>query len=77
MTIHLWLNQDEIDKQHDEVMLDVLVCEPLALWALRESDAFAKGAIISFGVGCVERFDGVAARNADWHCGCRRRELRL
>jgi hypothetical protein len=48
-------------------MLDVFVGEALAVGTLGEAHAFAEGAVIGFGVGCVEHGDRVAAGNAYWH----------
>jgi hypothetical protein len=49
-------------------MLDVFVGEALAVGTLGEAHAFAEGAVVGFGVGCVEHGDGVTAGNAYWHC---------
>lgn len=48
-------------------MLDIFVREALASWTLREPDTLAKGAVISFAIFCIERFDWVAAFYADGH----------
>jgi hypothetical protein len=48
-------------------MLDVFVGKALAVGTLGEAHAFAEGAVVGFGVGCVEHGNGVAAGNAYWH----------
>jgi hypothetical protein len=48
-------------------MFDVFVGEALAVRALCESDAGAESAVVGFGVGCVERGNGVAAGYAYGH----------
>ncbi len=65
MTVDLRLDEDEVDEEHDEVMLDVFVGEALAAGALGEADAFAGGAVVGFAVGRVELVDGVTAFYAD------------
>lgn len=50
-------------------MLDVFVGKFFASRALGELHAFTQSAVICFGVGCVERFDGKTAFDANWHCG--------
>ncbi len=40
---YLWLDQDQIDKQDDKVMLDVFVAEAAAVLAHREADIVATG----------------------------------
>lgn len=48
-------------------MLDVFVREAFAVGALREAHAFAKRAVVGFGVGRVQDGDGMAAGDAYWH----------
>jgi len=50
-------------------MFDVFVCKAFAARALREPDPFSERAVVGFGVGGVEGFDGVAAFDADGHLG--------
>ena len=54
---YLRLDQNQIDEQHDHVMLDILVGEALAPRALRQSHAFAQSTIVGFAVGRVEGCD--------------------
>lgn len=49
-------------------MLNVFIRKALALRTLRKSHAFSESAVVRFGVGRVECFDGGAAGDADWHC---------
>ena len=73
---HLRLYQHQIDEKHDKIMLDVFIREALATWTLCQSHAFAERAVIGFAVFGVERFDGVAAFDADGHwCRALRAEM--
>jgi len=65
---HLRLDQHEIDKQHDIVMLDVLVGEPFTVGTLRQPDPFAERAVVGLAVRRVESGDRVGTCDADWHC---------
>lgn len=47
---YLWLDQDQIDEQHDEIMLDVFVGEAFAAWTLCEAYTFAESLVIGFAV---------------------------
>ena len=38
VAVDLGLDEDEVDEEHDEVMLDVLVAEPPAVLAYRQPD---------------------------------------
>lgn len=62
---HLRLNQHQVDKQHDEVMLDVLVAEAPAVATDRQADIRAR--VPRARVLRPERPDGVAALDADGH----------
>lgn len=62
---YLRLDQDQIDKQHHKVVLDVLVAEPPAVPAHREPDIRAR--VADARVLCPERPDGVPALDADGH----------
>lgn len=42
---HLRLNQDQVDKQHDKVVLDILVTESPAVLAYRQADVVAAGLV--------------------------------
>jgi len=60
----LWLDQNQINKEHDKVMLDVLVGEAFASRTLRESDPLSESTVIGFavrGVECVDRAIAFAA----------------
>lgn len=48
-------------------MLDIFVREPLAARTLRQSHAFAEGAVIGFAVGRIKRTDRISTFNAYWH----------
>lgn len=65
--IHLRLDQDKIDEQHDKIMLDIFICEALAARTLCQAHTFAERAIIGFAVRSVELVHTVAAFNAKWH----------
>lgn len=65
---YLWLDQHQIDEQHDEIMLDVFVGEAFAAWALRETHTFAESLVVGFAVSCIERTDWIATFDTDGHC---------
>lgn len=64
---YLRLDEHEVDKDHDKVVLDIFVGEALAARTLRQSDTFALGAIIGTTVGAVQVRDRVRAFDADGH----------
>lgn len=64
---HLRLDQDEVDEQHDKVVLDVLVAEAPAVLADRQPDVVAARLVAA--ALAPERLDGVSALNADRHGG--------
>jgi hypothetical protein len=66
----LWLDQHQINEQHDEIMLDIFVGEAFAAWALCEPHTFAESLVVGFAVGSVKRADWVATLDTDWHCKC-------
>lgn len=68
MMTYLRLDQNQINEEHDEVMLDILVREAFAARALRQAHALAECFIVGFAVCCVKRTDRIATFNADWHC---------
>lgn len=69
MSVYLRLDQDKVNKQHDEIVLDVFVCKVLALGALREPHPFAGRAVICSAVAGVELLDGMPTFYADGHLG--------
>lgn len=64
---YLRLDQDQVNEQHHEVMLDILVGELLAARTLCESHAFSQRAVVRLRVLSIESLDGVAALYADGH----------
>lgn len=64
---HLRLDQNQIDKQHNKIVLDILVGEPLAVRALGQADPFAQGAVIGLAVDRVQVLDGRTAGDAYRH----------
>jgi hypothetical protein len=50
---YLRLDKDEINEDHDEIMLDVFVREPLAARTLRKTHSFAQGSVIGATVCAV------------------------
>lgn len=64
---YLRFDEDEVDEEHNEVMLDVLVSKFLAVLTLCESHALAECTIVSSAVGGVKDRHWVRARDADWH----------
>jgi hypothetical protein len=48
-------------------MLDILVGEAFAPWALCESHAFTESLVIGFAVRGIECADRIATLDADWH----------
>ena len=67
MRSHLRLDEDEIDEQHDVVVLDVFVRKSFASRTLSQPDAFAEGTIIGRSVRGIELIDGIATFDADGH----------
>jgi hypothetical protein len=65
--MYLWLYEDQVNEQHDEIMFDVFVREAFAVGALCEAYAFAEGAVVGFGICGVQHGNGVAAGDAYWH----------
>lgn len=66
----MWLDQHQIDEQHDEIMLNVFVGEAFAAWTLCEPHTFAESLVVGFAVCGVERVDWIATLDTDWHCKC-------
>lgn len=64
---YLRLDQYEVNKQHDKVMLDVFVGELLAARTLCQSHALAQRSVVGFRVLGVQGFNGIPALYADWH----------
>ena len=50
---YLRLDKDEINEDHDEIMFDVFVREPLATRTLRQTHPFTQGTIIGAAVCAV------------------------
>jgi hypothetical protein len=67
MSSYLWLDQDKVNEEHDEIMLDIFVGKALATRALRQSNTFSQRTIVRFAVGGVERVDWKSAFNAYRH----------
>ena len=61
----MWLDQDEVDEENNEVVLDVFIREPFAPGTLCEADPAAELAVVGGGVRGVEGGDGVGAFDAD------------
>jgi len=67
---HLRLDQDQVDKQHDKVVLDILVAEAAAVLAHRQPDVVPARLVAA--ALAPERLDRVPAFYADGHgCGGR------
>ena len=64
---HLRLDQDQVDEQHDKVVLDVLVAEAPAVLAHGQPDVVPARLVAA--ALAPERLDGVPALYADGHCG--------
>lgn len=64
---YLRLDQDQVNEQHNKVVLDVLVGELLAARTLCQAHTLAQCAVVGFRVLGVQCFDGVAALYADGH----------
>ena len=65
--MYLWFYQDQIYKQHNIIMLDVLVGKQMTVRTLRQANAFAQRAIIGSTMDRVERGDGVTTIDAYGH----------
>jgi len=63
----LRLDQDEIDKEDDKVMLDIFVREAFTARTLGQTHAFAECFVIGFAVCCVERADGIPTFDTNRH----------
>jgi len=57
---YLRFDQDQINKQHNKVMLDVFVGESFAPRTLRQANALAQSLVVRFAVGGVEGLHGQA-----------------
>lgn len=66
---YLRLDQDQVYEQHDKVMLDIFVPEPLAPRALCQPNTLAQGAVVRFAVGGVERAKRISALYTYGHVG--------
>jgi hypothetical protein len=64
---YLWLDQHQVDEQHDEIMLHIFVGEAFAAWTLCETHTFTESLVIGFAVCGVERTDWIATLDTDWH----------
>ena len=67
MVSYLWLDQNQINEQHNKVMLDVLVGELLAARTLCQAYTFAQRAVVGFRVFGVQRLDRVPTLYTDGH----------
>lgn len=67
---YLRLDENQVDKEHDKVMLDVLVAEAPALAAHRQPDVVAARLVARARVLRPQRLDRVPALDANRH-GCR------
>jgi hypothetical protein len=63
----LGLDQDQVNKQDDKIVLDIFVGESLAVGALCETDSFPESSIVGFTVHGVQLLDGSAACDAYRH----------
>lgn len=66
---YLWLDQDQVDEEHDKVMLDVLVAEAAAVAAHCQADVVAARLVARTRVLRPQRLDRVPALDADRHGG--------
>ena len=64
---YLRFYQDKVNKEHDEVIFDIFVGEVLAAGTLRQTHAFAQGAIVGTAISAVQMRDGIRAFDADGH----------
>lgn len=67
VAVHLGLDEDEVDEQHDEVVLDVLVAEPAAVLAHRQPDIVPARRVARPLVLRPERLHRRPALDADRH----------
>ena len=63
----MWFDQDQVNEQHHEVMLDILVGELLAARTLCKSHTLSQRAVVRLRVFSIESLDGVATFYADGH----------
>lgn len=64
---HLRLDQNQVDKQYDKVILDVFVRKVLAARTLCQAHAFAQRSIIGTAVSAVQVGNRIGAFDADGH----------
>jgi hypothetical protein len=64
---YLRLDKDEINEEDDFIVLNIFVCEALAVRTLSQSHSFPKRAVICFAVCRVQVRHWRATRDADRH----------
>ena len=69
MLPYLWLDQDQIDKQHHEIVLDVFVAETPAVLAYCQPDIVPARLVAA--ALAPEGLDGVPTFYTNRHCGGR------
>ena len=47
---YLWLDQHQIDEQHDEIMLDIFVGEAFAAWTLCKPHTFSESLVVGLAI---------------------------
>lgn len=67
VSVHLRLDEDEVDKDDDKVVLDILVAEPAAVATDRQPDVVPAGPVAGTRVLRPERLHRVLALDADGH----------
>lgn len=82
VAVHLRLDEDEVDKDYDKVVLNILVAKLTAVAAHSQSDVMAAGLVTGTRVLGPERLDRVLTLDADGHrvelpCGLREAGKRL
>lgn len=67
VAVDLGLDEDEVDEEHHEVVLDILVAEAPALLAHRQPDVVSARRVPGSRVLRPQRLDRVPALDADRH----------
>lgn len=69
MAVDLRLDEDQVDKDDDKIVLDILVAKLATVPADRQSDVVSTRLVTCARVLGPERLDGVLALDADGHRG--------
>ena len=57
VSVDLWLDQHEVDEEHNIVMLDILVGKSLTVRTLGKANTFAQCSIVCFAIDSIKKWD--------------------